>query len=70
MDPLGSGVTGGGGGQSAPQRLLTGAECPPPETFDREIFADISGKRGKEKKGKGVKMRRKCGKLEMEAGKC
>ena len=49
-----SGVTGGGaGGQSAP-----------PETSDREIFADVSGK-----KGKGWKLRRKGGKLEMEAGK-
>ena len=24
----------------------------PPETFDQEIFADVSRKRGKEKKGK------------------
>ena len=38
-----SGVTGGGG---------RGAECPP-ETSDREIFADISEKRGKEKREKG-----------------
>ena len=34
-----SGVTGGGGGGGR------GAECPP-ETSDREIFADVSGKRG------------------------
>ena len=35
-----------------------------PETSDREIFADVSGKRGKEKYGKGVKLRRKEGKKE------
>ena len=51
-----SGVTGGGAG---------GAECPP-ETSDREIFADVSGKKRQGKKGK---LRRKGGKLEMEAGK-
>ena len=31
------------------------AECPP-ETSDREIFADISGKERQGKKGKGVKI--------------
>ena len=43
-----------------------GAECPP-ETCDREIFADVSGKIMQGKKGKGMKMRmkmrRKEGKL-------
>ena len=48
----------------------------PPETSDREIFADISGKERQGKMGKGVKIekkRRKNGrwkiKLEMEVGK-
>ena len=45
-----SGVTGGG----------KGAECPP-EVSDREIFADVSGKRRQGKRGK--KLRRKEGKL-------
>ena len=49
---------GAGGGQSAP-----------PETSDREIFADVSGKKRQGKKGKGWKLSRKGGKLEMEAGK-
>ena len=48
-----------------------------PETADREIFADVSGKKRQGKKGKGVqieKKRRKIvkregGKLEMEVGK-
>ena len=43
-----SGVTGGGGGGRG-----QGAECPP-ETSDREVSADLSGKerqRGKEKRG-------------------
>ena len=48
-----------------------GAECPP-ETSDREIFADVSGK-----KGKGVKIEKKRSeivkgkveKLEIEVGK-
>ena len=39
-----SGVTGGGGGSR-------GAECPP-ETSDREIFVDVSGKKEARKKGK------------------
>ena len=44
-----SGVTGGGaGGQSAP-----------PETSDREIFADVSGKKRQGKKGKGVKIEKR-----------
>ena len=51
-----SGVTGGG----------RGAECPP-ETSDREIFADVSGKKRQGKKGKMCenwgKLRRKEGKL-------
>ena len=45
-----------------------GAECPP-ETSDREIFADVSGKKRQGKKGKWWKLSRKGGKLEMEAGK-
>ena len=45
-----------------------GAECPP-ETSDREIFAAVSGKKRQGKKGKGWKLSRKGGKLEMEAGK-
>ena len=56
---------GGGRGQSAP-----------PETSDREIFADVSGKNRQEKKGKGVKIEKKrkkiakgIWKLEMEVGK-
>ena len=59
---LGSGVTGGEGGggkgQSAP---------PPPETFDREISADLPGKKrqGKEK-GKGVKIEKKRRKIVKE----
>ena len=36
-----------------------GAECPP-ETFDREIFADVSGKM---RKGKGVKIEKKGKKI-------
>ena len=43
-----------------------GAECPP-ETSDREIFADVSGKKGQGKKVKrredGWKLKRKEGKL-------
>ena len=39
-----------------------GAECPP-ETFDREIFADVSGKNRQEKKGKGVKIEKKRKKI-------
>ena len=57
-----SGVTGGGGGGA-------GGQSAPPETSDREIFADVSGKKRQGKKGKGVKLRRKGGKLEMEVGK-
>ena len=49
-----SGVTGGGGGR--------GAECPP-ETSDREIFADVSGKKRQGKKGKGVKIEKKRWKI-------
>ena len=52
-----------------------GAEFPP-ETSDREIFADVSGKNRQEKKGKGVKIEKKrkkiakgIWKLEMEVGK-
>ena len=47
----------GGGerqGQSAP---------PPPETSDREIFADVSGKKRQGKKGKGVKVEKKRRKI-------
>ena len=55
-----SGVTGGGG-QIAPQ------------TSDREIFAEVSGKKRQGKNGKGVKKKENCkregGKLEMEVGK-
>ena len=58
-----SGVTGRGGGGAG------GAEGPP-ETSDREIFADVSGKqRQGKKREKGWKLRRKGGKLEIEAGK-
>ena len=39
-----SGVTGGGG---------AGGQSAPPETSDREIFADVSGKKRQGKKGKG-----------------
>ena len=53
-----SGVTGGGGGAG-------GAECPPPETSDREILADVSGKKRQGKNGKGWKLSRKGGKLEI-----
>ena len=46
---------------------------PPPETSDREVFADVSGKKRQGKKGKGVKIkkRRKIvkGKVELEVGK-
>ena len=53
-----------------------GAECPP-ETSDREILADISGKRRQGKKGKRGEnweekkenCKRERGKLEMEVGK-
>ena len=60
----GSGITGGGGGAEYPPRLLTG-----------KFLLTYREKRGKEKKGKGVKLRRKegyCkreGKLQMESGK-
>ena len=64
-----SGVTGG----------VAGGQSGPPETSDREIFADDREKRGKEKNGKGVKIenweekkescKRGGGKLEMEVGK-
>ena len=54
-----SGVTGGGaGGAECPPRLLTG-----------KFLLTYREKRGKEKKGKGWKLSRKGGKLEMEAGK-
>ena len=62
-----SGITGGGaggqggrgaGGQSAPQRLMTG-----------KFLLTYREKRGKEKREKGWKLRRKGEKLEMEAGK-
>ena len=56
-----SGVTGGG----------QGAVCPP-ETCDREIFADVSGKNREGKKGKGVqidKKRRKMVKGRLKIGK-
>ena len=63
---LHSGVTGGGGGQ--------GEECP---TSDWEIFADVSGKKRKGKKGKRDEnweekkesYKREGWKLEMEVGK-
>ena len=63
----------GGGGRAGDR----GAECPP-ETYDRETFADASGKKRQGKKGKWVtleKKRRKIvkgkveKKLEMEVGK-
>ena len=50
-----SGVTGGG----------QGAECPP-ETSEQESFADVSGKRGKEKGVKIEKKRRKIVKGKVE----
>ena len=50
-----SGVTAGG---------RQGAECPP-ETSDREIFGDVSGKKGK----RGENCEREGVKLEMEVGK-
>ena len=50
-----SGVTGGGG---------KGAGCRvPPETSDREIFADVSGKKRQGKKGKGLKIEKKRWKI-------
>ena len=48
-----SGVTGGGAG---------GAECPP-ETSDREIFDDVSGKKRQGQNGKGVKINKKRWKI-------
>ena len=51
-----SGVTGGGGGGR-------GGRVPPPETSDREIFADVSGKKRQGKKGKGVKIETKRWKI-------
>ena len=50
-----------------------GAECPT-ETSDREIFADVSGKKKEGKKGenweeKNENCKREGGKLEMEVGK-
>ena len=51
---MGSGITGKGGGQEA--------VCPP-ETSDREIFADVSGKKRQAKKGKGVKIEKKRRKI-------
>ena len=50
-----SGVTGGGGGP--------GGQSAPPETSDREIFADVSGKKRQGKKGKGVKIEKKRWKI-------
>ena len=47
-----SGVTGGGQGGRVP-----------PETSDREIFADVSGKKRQGKKGKGVKIEKKRWKI-------
>ena len=35
----------------------------PPQTSDREIFADVSGKNRQGKKGKGVKIEKKRGKI-------
>ena len=63
---LTSGVTGGGQGDRVP-----------PQTSDREIFADVSGKKRQGKKGKRgenleekkEKCKREGGKLEMEVGK-
>ena len=49
---LGSVVTGGAGGGGR------GEECPT-ETSDREIFADVSGKKRQGKKGKAVKIEKK-----------
>ena len=49
-----SGVTGGGGEQGG--RV-------PPETSDREIFADVSGKKRKGENGKGVKIEKKRRKI-------
>ena len=39
-----------------------GAECPP-ETSDREISADLLGKKRQERKGKGVKNEKKRRKI-------
>ena len=44
---------GGGGGQGGRA----------PETSEREIFADVSGKKRQEKKGKGVKIEKKRRKI-------
>ena len=49
-----SGVTGGGAGRQS---------APPPETSDREIFGDVSGKKREGKNGKGVKIERKRRKI-------
>ena len=48
-----SGVTGRGG---------RGSECPS-ETSDREMFADVSGKKMQGKKGNGVKIEKKRRKI-------
>ena len=50
---LGSDVTGGGGGQGQGQGQSA------PQTSDREIFADLPGKKDKEKSGKGGKLEKK-----------
>ena len=39
-----------------------GGKCPP-ETSDREIFADVSGKKRQGKKGQGVKIEKKRKKI-------
>ena len=49
-------------------RNRRGAECPPPETSDWEIFADGSGKKRQGKKGKGVKIEKKKRKIVKREG--
>ena len=44
-------------------RRGAGGQSAPPETSDREIFVDVSGKKRQGENGKGVKLRRKEGKL-------
>ena len=44
------------------RRGAGGAECPP-ETSDRDIFADVSGKKRQGKKGKGVKIEKRRWKI-------
>ena len=55
-DDKNSGVTGGGGQRGR-------VSLPPPETSDREISADLLGKKRQGKKGKGVKIEKKRRKI-------